>query len=74
MTLLSVVVLGTDIFALPHRALPCTGASVLMCVQVNVCVLHAVCGAVERESHSLMNVKSTRKVWSLKYYIIVLHT
>lgn len=71
MTLLSAVVLGTDIFALPHRALPCTGAFVLVCVQVNVRVLRAVCGAVEREWHSLMNVKSTRKAWSLKYYIRV---
>lgn len=71
MTLLSAVVLGTDIFALLHRALPCTGAFMLMCAQVKrVFVYSAVCSAAERESHNLMNGKSTRKTQSLKHYII----
>lgn len=64
MTLLSAVVLGTDVFALPHRGRRCRGAFVVLCEQVSVSV------AQWKKSHSLMNLKTGRKVCSLKYYII----
>lgn len=64
MTLLSAVVLGTDVFALPHRGRPCTGAFVVLCEQVSVSV------AQWKKSHSLMNLKIGRKVCSFKYYMI----
>lgn len=70
MTLLSAVVLGTDIFTLPLRDLPCTGAFVLMCAQVNACVQCSVQCSGKKITHSLVNDKSRRKVRSLKYYII----
>ena len=71
MTLLSAVVLGTDIFALQHRQ-PCH-AQVPLCSCVHrwrcVSVHRTMCSAVETDWRSLINVKSTRKARSLKYYI-----
>lgn len=67
MTLLSAVVLGTDIFALPHRELPCTGAFVLMCAQVNVCAQRSMYVSVAyRELHSSVNDKSMRNAQPLE--------
>lgn len=78
MTLLSAVVLGTDVFAVPHRGLPRTGVFVVLCEQVSVRLLsgksHTLLGVLGQEEdllaqvfYNMVCVRVCVCVWTIKF-------